>query len=469
MKKGLIINVLCFFVAALFAQEKTNFKAPTPSPEATFTQQFGDSEIRVQYARPSAKGRKVFGGLVPFDSVWRTGAGESTTLKFKEETLLGDKKMAAAKYALFTIPTADEWTIILNSDTTLHGAFGYDAKKDVHRFKVKSKKTDRFYETFTIEINDFTPRGDASLNLMWENTIVSIPLKSLTDETIMATIQQRLVDGKEDKNADLLFQSASYYYTTQRDLKQAGAWATAAAQLDPENFYIPNLAQKIFVDLKDYRAALDMAKRAIPLGEKKKMTTTVANLQKRVAEWQTLLGEKPTPILTATETPVSKPDATPKMQNTEGVKTVDLKAQFAPILTIYYDLKNALVADNATLAAAKGKAMTLALRKIEVKNWTAKQRNFYEPLSKKLATDAEQIGNNAGKIDDQREHFVTLSKNISEVAKTLKINTETTYLQFCPMANDGKGAYWLSKEDKIKNPYYGKSMLTCGSVKETLK
>ena len=452
MKKVLLINVLCLFVGVLSAQEKVNFKSPTPSSEAAFTQQFGGSEIQVAYARPLARGRKIFGALVPFDSVWRTGAGESTTIKFKEETLLGDKKVAAAKYALFTIPTANEWTIILNSDTTLHGAFGYDAKKDVHRFKVKPQKTDRFYETFTIEINDFTPLGAASLNLIWENTIVSIPIKSLTDETIMATIQQRLVNGKEDKDADLLFQSASYYYATQRDLKQAGAWATAAAKLDPENFYIPNLAQKIFADLKDYRAAIDMAKLAIPLGEKKKMTTTVTNLQKRVAEWQTILGEKPAPVLATTETTVSKPDAAPKMdatpktdahaghdmskmQNTEGVQTTDLKAQFASVMAAYYDLKNALVTDNAALAAAKGKAMKTALTQLETKNWTAKQRNFYEPLAKKLETDAEHIGDNAAKIDHQREHFITLSKNIAEVTKTLKINGETTYLQFCPMAN----------------------------------
>ena len=113
--------------------------------------------------------------------------------------------------------------------------------------------------------------------------------------------------------------------------------------------------------------------------------------------------------------------------------------------------------------------MKLALQKIDMKDWTAKQRNFYESLAKKLETDAEHIGDNAGKIDHQREHFITLSKNISEVTKTLKISSETSYLLFCPMANDGKGAFWLSQEDKVKNPYYGKQMLTCGSVKETLK
>jgi Protein of unknown function (DUF2911)/Protein of unknown function (DUF3347) len=502
MKKILLINALCFSALTIFAQQsasKVDFKSPTPSPEAAFTQQFGGSEIQVAYARPLARGRKIFGALVPFDSIWRTGASDCTSLKFKEEIIVGGKKMAAGKYALFTIPRAEEWTIILNSDTTLHGAFGYNEAKDVHRFTVKPAKTDRFYETCTIEINDFTPSGEASLNIIWENTIVKIPLKSLLDETIMADIQKRLIEGKE-QGADLQYQAASYYYTTQRDLKQAATWATAAAKGDPENFYIPNLAQKIFADLKDYKSALEMVKLAIPLAEKKKMTSTIANLKKRMAEWQTILGEKPTVVVTETpavkvekptvktETPIVKTETTPKMdthtghdmskmgKNTdlsrdhrEGVPTVDLKVQFAPILATYYGVKDALVGDNPKLAATQAKALKAALSQLDTKNWTPKQRTTYDALAKKLETDAEHIGDNAGKIDHQREHFMTLSNNMLSITKSLKINEEAAYLQFCPMANDGKGAYWLSKDNKVKNPYYGKSMLTCGSVKETLK
>lgn len=294
MKKILLINALCVCFSPMLAQQadkKISFKSPTPSPEAQFTQQFGESEIKVTYARPLARGRKVFGGLVPFDSLWRTGASDCTTLTLKEDVIIGGKKMGAGKYALFTIPKADEWTIILNSNTTQHGAYEYDAKLDVHRFSVKPMKTERFYETFTVEINDFTPRGEAALNLIWENTEVKIPLKSTQDETIMAEIQKRLTDGKE-QNGDLQFQAASYFYTTKRDLSQAATWALAAEKLDADNFYIPNLAQKILADLKDYPRAIVEAERAIVLGEKKNMTTTVANLKKRIAEWKGILGDK---------------------------------------------------------------------------------------------------------------------------------------------------------------------------------
>jgi hypothetical protein len=351
MKKLLIVNLLCLIAFMANAQDKPKKSIPK-SPESAFTQQFGGSEIQVAYARPSARGRKIFGALVPFDSLWRTGANDCTQITFKDEVVMGDKKIAAGKYSFFTIPTATDWTIILNSETTGHGTSAYKTENDVHRFKVKSEKSDRFYETFTIEINDFDAKGDASLNLMWENTMVKIPLKNSMDAMVATT-----------------------------DMK-------------------PKM---------DAHAGHDMS----------------------------------------------------KMDN-------GLKAQFAPVLAAYYSIKDALTADNSNLSAENGKAMKTALRKIDTKNWTAKERNAYDEVAKKLDTDAEHIGDNAGKINQQRDRFVTLSNNLSTLTKALKINSEPAYLQYCPMANGGKGAYWLSKENKVKNPYYGKSMLTCGSVKETL-
>lgn len=369
MKKLLIVNLLCLIASMANAQNTPKTSTPK-SPEAAFTQQFGGSEIQVAYARPSARGRKIFGALVPFDALWRTGANDCTQIKLKEEVAIGGKMIAAGKYSLFSIPGADMWTIILNSETSGHGTSAYKEENDVHRFKVKSEKTDRFYETFTIEINDFDAKGDASLNMMWENTMVKIPLKNELD--------------------------------------------AAAASTDSKS-------------KMDAHAGHDMSK------------------------MNKLEGEK-----TA--------DAQPKMDKMDN----GLKAQFAPVLAAYYGLKDALVADNGKLAAENGKAMASALGKLDTKTWTAKERNAYDEVAKKLAADAEQIGDNGSKIDRQRERLVSLSTNLSTLTKTLKINSEPAYLQFCPMANGGKGAYWLSKENKVKNPYYGKSMLTCGSVKETL-
>ena len=432
MKKLLIINALCFLALSLFAQEKAKPKAQHASPEAAFTQELGVAEIQVAYARPLAKGRKIFGGLVPFDSLWRTGAGDCTTLAFNEAMTVGSKKIVAGKYSLFTIPTPDEWTIIINSETKMHGTNGYAADKDISRFKVKSMKTDRFYETFTIEVNDITPKGEGFLNIMWENTMVKIPLKS------------------------------------------EGATASETAMNTAPMAKTDNMSKTEPMPKMDNHAGHDMSKMKNTEGAKTTETKpkTDVHAGHDMSTMKNTEGDKKMETKPKTDAPAGHDMATMKdMKNMPDMKgmTPDLKAQFAPILAAYYDLKNALVADNSALAATKGKAMKAALIKINTKDWTAKERVFYEPLAKKLETDAEHIGDNAAKIDHQREHFITLSSDMASVTKTLKINDEASYLLFCPMANNGKGAFWLSQEDKVKNPYYGKSMLTCGSVKETLK
>ncbi|MEO5945417.1 MAG: DUF2911 domain-containing protein [Chitinophagaceae bacterium] len=283
--KQLLTILLIGFAVTTFSQEKISFLTPPSSPEASFTQQLVKGEIKITYSRPLARGRKIFGGLVPFDSLWRTGAGGASSIDLSEEIIIGGKNFQPGKYVLFTIPGEKEWTIIINADTTLHGVFGYDSKKDIHRFKLQPEKTEHFREAFTIEVNEITSRGEGFLSLSWEKTIIKIPLRSPEDEKVMAEINTRLINNKE-QNAVLLYQAANYYYTTSRDLKQAAAWATEAEKADKENFDYPNLLQKILADLKDYKAAIQVARRAVMLGEKKKMTNAVTSLKKRIAEWE---------------------------------------------------------------------------------------------------------------------------------------------------------------------------------------
>ena len=288
MKKVLLSSILALCVCGICLQEaaaQATLKAPTASPDATLVQNFGESDITVTYGRPSARGRKIFGQLIPFDSLWRTGANDCTALALRETVIIGGKKIPAGKYSLFSIPAQEEWTLILNRDATLHGAFGYDSQVDIHRFKVKPETAGRFYETFTIEFGDFNPRGESSLNLMWENTMVKIPLQTIADFNNMAEIQKRLID-KPEKNADLLFQSAAYYYATKRDIQQAKTWVEAAEKLDDKTFSIPNLAQKIYADLGDYPTALAAAQRALVLAEKEKLSSAIKDLNKRIADLQ---------------------------------------------------------------------------------------------------------------------------------------------------------------------------------------
>ena len=144
-----------------------------------------------------------------------------------------------------------------------------------------------------------------------------------------------------------------------------------------------------------------------------------------------------------------------------------MKAQLGQVLNAYYAVKNALVADDSKSAHSKAKALVTALNNVKMVNFSKEQQEIYTPLAEKIKSDATKISA-TNDIVQQRDHFYTLSDLIFTVVKTFDVNSEPSYQQFCPMARDGKGANWLSKEKAIKNPYYGKSMLTCGKVTATL-
>lgn len=143
------------------------------SPKETVTGSIGDAAIEIVYCRPSARGRKMIGGIEPLGKVWRTGANAATTIEFKKAVVIEGKELAAGKYALFTIPNENEWVIIFNKKTDQWGAYDYDKHKDQDalRVTVKPAKAKEFIETFTIAIDK------NAINLSWENTVVAFNVK----------------------------------------------------------------------------------------------------------------------------------------------------------------------------------------------------------------------------------------------------------------------------------------------------
>ena len=255
MKKPLIVALL---MASLSANAQLNF--PPASPEAHFTQQVGFARITVKYERPLARGRKIMGGLVPYNGeLWRTGAGDCSTIKFSEDLTIGGQKIPAGNYSIFSIPSADEWTIVLNRDTTMHGTGGYDQAKDLVRFKAKPEVTNRFYEAFTIEIQDIV-KNNANLYLTWENTSVKISIQTTADEKIMADIRKKIVDEKGTRPM-LLFQAANYYYENGKDINQALAWIQqTTAQEAKANFLMTQA--RIQMKAGKHSEAIESAKKS---------------------------------------------------------------------------------------------------------------------------------------------------------------------------------------------------------------
>ncbi|WP_310555077.1 DUF2911 domain-containing protein [Flavobacterium sp.] len=288
MKKTILISIMLLQCVLLSAQDKVQIRVTASSPAASFEQEVGSAKIKVAYSRPLVRGRKIFGELVPFDKLWRTGASDCTVLTTFEDISFGNTILKAGSYSMFSIPSINEWTIIVNTDTTLHGETGYDEKKDVMRFKIPTEKSPYFYETFTIELNDINSKGEAFLKILWENTTVKIPIKSKEDDALLALIDQHVIKGKT-QDAALLFQAANYYYSTNRDNKLAITWLLEAEKLNPQNFYYPNLRQKIASELKEYTNAIEAAKKALALAEKEKMKSAIETLKKRIADWEILI------------------------------------------------------------------------------------------------------------------------------------------------------------------------------------
>jgi hypothetical protein len=236
---------------------------PQASPGSTLKQRVGVTDFEVSYSRPSAKGRKIFGNVVPFGQVWRTGANASTKLSFSTPVKLNGVEVPAGKYALYTIPGEDEWTIILSKDLN-SSALNYDDKSDQARFKVQPiTLSDTSIETFTIEFNHI--RDDSAvLNLVWEKTVVPIKLEMDVVSKLLPEIQAVMSAPGGQKP---YFQAAAFYYDHGQDLKKAKEWADAAIAQN-EAYFTVHLKAKILAKMGDKEGAVAAAKHSLELAQK---------------------------------------------------------------------------------------------------------------------------------------------------------------------------------------------------------
>lgn len=256
-------------IAAAFLSAGTAFgqiQMPRPSPGATITQDVGLSEVTVEYSRPGMKDRVIFGELVPYGEVWRTGANASTKITFSEDANFGGMDVPAGTYALLSIPGKDNWTIILNSDLESNIG-GYDEEKDFGRIQAKSAVMKNTFETFTIEFSNLTDDG-AHLDLIWENTHVAIPITVDTDNKVMAMIQEQLIDGgNADLSAGDYAAAAEFYHKKGKDLEQAVEWMDKAVEMSPNAFWYMHRYAKLLKDAGMKDKAVEMAKQSMKLAE----------------------------------------------------------------------------------------------------------------------------------------------------------------------------------------------------------
>lgn len=253
--KVYLLLLLTLSAVGLVAQ--TEF--PSLSPKGSIEQKVGITTISIEYERPIARGRTIFGELIPYGKLWRTGAGNGTKIKFDDAVVIDDTVLPAGQYSLFTIPDKQEWTIILNSDPTIYGLEGYDKTKDVIRFKTKVKITDSDYESFTVDIDLI--EANAELNISWENTRVTFEIKTQTDKRLMKMVKEEYLSGNVE-DPDLLAVGADYYYFLNTELETALKLISRAIDLRKVSWFY-DLKIDLLTKRKQYKEALKTLKTAI--------------------------------------------------------------------------------------------------------------------------------------------------------------------------------------------------------------
>ncbi|WP_294675825.1 DUF2911 domain-containing protein [uncultured Fluviicola sp.] len=252
---------------------------PAPSPLQTVTQKFGLGEVTVEYSRPAVKGRTIFGDVVPYGKIWRTGANATTKITFTDEVKLEGNVVKPGTYGLYTVPNKDSWEIMLYKDLTLNGNVGdYKTENEVVRFKVKSMKIPMKMESFMINIGDVTPT-EAKLMLLWENTVVAVKMTTDIDARVMESIDASMKSDKPE-----YFRAAGYYFDNGKDLKKALEWATKATEENPKAFYMFNLKARIEYKLGDKAAGKASAEKSIALAKEAKSDDYVALGEKLLSD-----------------------------------------------------------------------------------------------------------------------------------------------------------------------------------------
>jgi Protein of unknown function (DUF2911) len=275
MKKTLSALV---FVSSLYLNSVAQqLNIPSPSPPQNVTQEFGLSSIELSYSRPGVKSRKVFGDLVPYGKVWRTGANQATTLTFGDSVIIGGTQIPPGKYGLLTIPGSDEWTIIITKQLDVTNPSAYKADQDIVRVQVRRQEFPFPVETFSILFSDITPTS-CDLAIIWDKTLVALPIKTDIDSRIMAQINMAMA-----KDSFPYYTAAIYYLDNKKDLYKALEWFNKAVEQNPKAYYIFYQKARCQAKLGKNQDAIATAQQSIQLAKEAKNEDYVALNEKLIA------------------------------------------------------------------------------------------------------------------------------------------------------------------------------------------
>ncbi|MDC7993702.1 DUF2911 domain-containing protein [Altibacter sp. HG106] len=278
MKNFLLLFCLLVASTATYAQLET----PAPSPFQKMEQKVGLTNITLEYSRPSMKGRSIFGGLVPYDKIWRTGANENTKITFDTDVMVGGKTLKAGSYAIYTKPMAQNWDVMFYTDTNNWGLpQQWDESKVAAKVTVPVYPIPMDIETYTMSFDDLE-NGSVNVGIMWERTYVGVPIEVPTDKMVTANIE-RVMGGPTSND---YYQAAVYYLQAGKDMDKAKTWIDKAIEMrEQPAFWFYRQKSLIYAESGDKKGAIAAAKKSLDLAKEAGNSDYVALNTKSLKEW----------------------------------------------------------------------------------------------------------------------------------------------------------------------------------------
>lgn len=278
MKKFILVAFVLLLSLGLNAQVQT----PAPSPFQKIDQKVGLTDVSLEYSRPSMKGRTIYGGLVPYDQVWRTGANANTKITFGDDVTIGDGTLKAGSYAIYTKPGVDKWEVMFYSDANNWGTpQEWDEAKVAAKLVVPVYPMSMPVETFTMTFDDLK-NDSVNLGIIWENTYVAVPIGFMTDKMVTASIEN-VMNGP---SSDDYYQAAVYYLTADKDVNKAKMWIDKAIEMrEQPAFWYHRQQSLIYAKSGDKKGAIKAAQKSLSLAEKAGNSDYVALNTQSLKKW----------------------------------------------------------------------------------------------------------------------------------------------------------------------------------------
>ncbi len=276
--------VLLFGAVMLSMTLTGQINTPAPSPAATLKQQVGLTDVTLEYSRPSVRGRSIFGGLVPYDAMWRTGANRNSMISFSDDVTIGGTTVNAGSYAIFTKPGASNWEVYFYNDINNWGTpQEWDESKVAAKVTAEAKSMPMSAETFTMTIYDLHNNG-ATLGIMWDKTYVEVPFMVPTKKKAKESIDA-VMGGP---SANDYYAAASYYFEEGEDLEQAKEWIDKAVAKNGQAYWMSRRQSLIYAKLGDKKGAIEAAKQSMAAAEAANNMDYVKMNKDSLKEWGAL-------------------------------------------------------------------------------------------------------------------------------------------------------------------------------------